>query len=346
MDSCLHFLVIHLEKHVDRKILFKKRMKHLPKDKFHFEFVKAIEHADGREGCRLSHIKCIQIAKQRKWKYCWVLEDDVLFINPSKLVNEFKQYSPFYGTFVDAIPHPPQLEQYHAYMTKLTIWMDTIYNQLIIATGYIEQGQIDVFHGGSSTIADEMIAPRLFYMDNDIPETPVKRKLQGTLTIIPFHLQFDKDYDEDDDNCEWNECDITCKLKLSHANYENYQYVQSHFTGSHCVCYGEKAFDVVINSFEFYHIDQFITHCGTAKGICLLKTWKYTEEAKQFNAKCDYCPPLLNICTIFPFLAIAYSSVSSIRNEECETVDELKMFYDTECEIHYWIEKRRKMITT
>lgn len=337
MDFCLHFLVIHLEKHVDRKILFEQRMKHFPRNKFHFEFVEAIEHTDGREGCRLSHIKCIEIAKQRNWKYCWVLEDDVLFINPSKLVDEFKTYSPFYGTFVDAIPHPHQLELYNERMTKLEKWINTIYDQLIIATGYIEQGKMDVFHGGSSTFGDEMVAPRLFYIDNDIPETPVKRKLQGTSAIIPFHLQ----YDDDECELEWDAADITCRLKLSNSNYHNYQYVQSHFTGSHCVCYGEKAFDVVINSFEFYHIDQFITHCGTAKGICLLKTWKHSSEAKKFNAKCDYKPPLLNICTIFPFLAVAYSSVSSIRNEECAIEDELKMFYDTEREIHYWIEKRR-----
>ena len=40
----------------------------------------AICHTDGAVGCRLSHIGCVQLAKQRGYKNVLILEDDVDFI--------------------------------------------------------------------------------------------------------------------------------------------------------------------------------------------------------------------------------------------------------------------------
>lgn len=40
----------------------------------------AIKNSDGAVGCRLSHLKCIELAQQNKWKSVLILEDDVDFI--------------------------------------------------------------------------------------------------------------------------------------------------------------------------------------------------------------------------------------------------------------------------
>jgi len=342
MDT-IYFLVIHLEKHVYRKELFIKRMKHFSCDQFQFEFVEAIEHDIGREGCRLSHIKCIQMAKERNWKYCWVLEDDILFLNPSKLFAYFKKNFCFHGQ--GDIGNIHQLEFYNDQTTKSEKWRNTIYQEFIKVIQLVSEGQIDVFNGGSSSFGDNLVFPKLFHVDmeaEDIPCSPesYQGSLKGTQKPLLFHLEWDEEFHG------WEgEFKEGTKLSLTDENYKKYSYVQSHFTASHCVCYGQNAYDVVLNSFQYYHIDQFITHCGSPKGIYYLKQWRNSHEAIELKSKCDYNPPLLNICTIFPFLAIAYSTVSSIREEELDIDEEVGYFFDTEREIHYLVAPELKDLT-
>jgi glycosyl transferase, family 25 len=39
----------------------------------------AIKNANGRIGCSLSHLKCIQLAKEANWESVMILEDDILW---------------------------------------------------------------------------------------------------------------------------------------------------------------------------------------------------------------------------------------------------------------------------
>lgn len=48
------------------------------------ERVDAIECRNGVIGCALSHIKCIEIAKERRLPYACICEDDILFLNPEQ----------------------------------------------------------------------------------------------------------------------------------------------------------------------------------------------------------------------------------------------------------------------
>lgn len=68
--------VINLEERTDRKEQIRKNFE--GKTNIHLEFVKAIKHDNGAQGCFLSHKKCIQLAKEKNMEYIIVLEDDCL----------------------------------------------------------------------------------------------------------------------------------------------------------------------------------------------------------------------------------------------------------------------------
>ena len=48
-----------------------------------FERFNAIKLPNGRVGCTLSHIKCIELAKERGYSHVLICEDDLLFLNPA-----------------------------------------------------------------------------------------------------------------------------------------------------------------------------------------------------------------------------------------------------------------------
>jgi GR25 family glycosyltransferase involved in LPS biosynthesis len=48
------------------------------------ERVDAIPCRNGAIGCALSHIKCIELAKERRMPYACICEDDILFLDPEK----------------------------------------------------------------------------------------------------------------------------------------------------------------------------------------------------------------------------------------------------------------------
>jgi GR25 family glycosyltransferase involved in LPS biosynthesis len=47
----------------------------------------AIRHKNGAVGCTQSHIECLKIAKENGWPYVIVVEDDILFLNPNRFLN-------------------------------------------------------------------------------------------------------------------------------------------------------------------------------------------------------------------------------------------------------------------
>ena len=52
----------------------------------------AIKNANGRIGCSLSHLKCIQLAKEANWESVMILEDDILFLLPDELVENANSF--------------------------------------------------------------------------------------------------------------------------------------------------------------------------------------------------------------------------------------------------------------
>jgi len=79
---------IHLLSRIDRE-------KHM-KEQFHLlgwegEQVKAVEMQDGRVGCTLSHIKCLNMAIEKNLDYIVILEDDIHFLNPPEFLKNLEK---------------------------------------------------------------------------------------------------------------------------------------------------------------------------------------------------------------------------------------------------------------
>ena len=74
IDPATKILYINLDKRTDRK----DEMERILKDT-NYERVSAIEDPDGYIGCAKSHVKCIEIARQRKYQRVIILEDDFMF---------------------------------------------------------------------------------------------------------------------------------------------------------------------------------------------------------------------------------------------------------------------------
>jgi glycosyl transferase, family 25 len=48
----------------------------------------AIKLENGALGCSMSHLKCVQLAKENKWTHVLICEDDIHFLNPSLIKNQ------------------------------------------------------------------------------------------------------------------------------------------------------------------------------------------------------------------------------------------------------------------
>lgn len=90
-------MYINLNKRTDRKKIIENQLNNFDLDYERFE---AIENSDfGIVGCSLSHLKVLQIAKERRYKNILILEDDFHFL-VSKEDFE-KQLSLFFNTKIE-----------------------------------------------------------------------------------------------------------------------------------------------------------------------------------------------------------------------------------------------------
>ena len=52
----------------------------------------AIQNKNGAIGCTLSHIKCLEYAKEHGWEHVLIVEDDILFLNPFVFTQSFNHF--------------------------------------------------------------------------------------------------------------------------------------------------------------------------------------------------------------------------------------------------------------
>jgi GR25 family glycosyltransferase involved in LPS biosynthesis len=79
MDLLEHTLLINLESRPDRLAHAQQEFAALGQP---FERVNAIKMKVGSVGCTLSHIRCLELAKQNEWSQVFICEDDITFTNP------------------------------------------------------------------------------------------------------------------------------------------------------------------------------------------------------------------------------------------------------------------------
>jgi GR25 family glycosyltransferase involved in LPS biosynthesis len=83
MISCIadiqHAFYINLEKRADRRTHVENELKKIGIPAMRFN---AIRLENGALGCSMSHLKCIQHAKEQNWSHVLVCEDDIQFLDP------------------------------------------------------------------------------------------------------------------------------------------------------------------------------------------------------------------------------------------------------------------------
>lgn len=84
-----HAFYINLKSRPDRKQHVENQLKTIGINAQRFN---AIKLSNGAVGCSMSHLKIIENAKANDWDHVLIVEDDILFTNPSLFVKQFNNF--------------------------------------------------------------------------------------------------------------------------------------------------------------------------------------------------------------------------------------------------------------
>jgi len=85
-----NILYINLDHREDRKWHIVSQMNQLGWT--NFERFSAVKTTNGAVGCGISHIKCLEIAKERNWEMVTIIEDDFKCVDIAKYKNSISQF--------------------------------------------------------------------------------------------------------------------------------------------------------------------------------------------------------------------------------------------------------------
>lgn len=130
MDIFEHSLFINLDHRKDR---LEHVEKELEKVGIQAERFNAIKTTSGAVGCTLSHIKCLEIAKERDYEQVFICEDDITFTNPELFKTNIEKFCENEDIMWDVLiiggNNVPPYKQYYDYCAR-------VYN-CQTTTGYI-----------------------------------------------------------------------------------------------------------------------------------------------------------------------------------------------------------------
>jgi len=89
IQDITHALYINLESRKDREIYVKKQLKSVGISATRFNAVKL---PNGALGCSMSHLKCLEMAKNNNWDHVMIVEDDITFLNPSLFAKQLNKF--------------------------------------------------------------------------------------------------------------------------------------------------------------------------------------------------------------------------------------------------------------
>ena len=98
MNHVMNALYINLESrkdrraHVEAQLASLKNAEHNGIPNLMIERFNAIKNLNGAIGCSMSHMRCIQLAKEREWDHVLVCEDDVLFTNVPLFLTQLSKF--------------------------------------------------------------------------------------------------------------------------------------------------------------------------------------------------------------------------------------------------------------
>jgi GR25 family glycosyltransferase involved in LPS biosynthesis len=84
-----HAFYINLESRPDRKSHVEEQLKLIGINATRFN---AIKLKNGALGCSMSHLKCLEIARQQNLDHILIVEDDIKFLDPSLFVNQMNKF--------------------------------------------------------------------------------------------------------------------------------------------------------------------------------------------------------------------------------------------------------------
>ena len=120
MDIFEHTLFINLDHRKDR-------LEHVEKEfekmEIQGERFNAIKTASGAVGCTLSHIKCLEIAKERDYEQVFICEDDITFTNPELFKQNIEKFCMNEDIMWDVLiiggNNVPPYKQYYDYCARV-----------------------------------------------------------------------------------------------------------------------------------------------------------------------------------------------------------------------------------
>jgi GR25 family glycosyltransferase involved in LPS biosynthesis len=80
MNLLENILYINLNHRTDRKTHVEQQLRAI--GCHNFKRFPAIIHNNGAIGCSMSHLHCLKFAKKQNWDYVFIVEDDILFLQP------------------------------------------------------------------------------------------------------------------------------------------------------------------------------------------------------------------------------------------------------------------------
>lgn len=89
MDQFNNILYINLLHRTDRKIHVEQQLEQVGWKGQRFN---AIKMDNGAIGCSISHLKCLQMAKDKNWDNVVIVEDDITFLDPPLIKSKIKNF--------------------------------------------------------------------------------------------------------------------------------------------------------------------------------------------------------------------------------------------------------------
>jgi GR25 family glycosyltransferase involved in LPS biosynthesis len=85
-----HIVYINLDSRTDRKAHIEQQLKIIGFN--NFARFKAIKTANGAIGCTMSHLKCLEIAREKGLSHLLICEDDTFFTKPAVFKKQFNSF--------------------------------------------------------------------------------------------------------------------------------------------------------------------------------------------------------------------------------------------------------------
>ena len=120
MDILQNTFYINLEHRTDRLEHIHNELKKIG---IKGERFNAIKTKSGAVGCTLSHIKCLELAKERNYEEVFICEDDITFTNPKLLLENLQKFCDNEDIMWDVLiiggNNVPPYKQYYDYCARV-----------------------------------------------------------------------------------------------------------------------------------------------------------------------------------------------------------------------------------